>query len=296
MAVLFRSGFVAVVGRPNVGKSSLVNTFVGGKVAIVSDKPQTTRNRIMGVVNGEGYQLVLVDTPGMQSPRNRLGAFMESAVSHAMTDVDAILCVVDGHSGLGERDEAAIERAVSSRKRVILAVNKTDKAQPEEIAALCETLRQRPSIHAVYPVSALTGDGLAPLLTVLIEMLPEGPAYFPEDMISDKTEDFLCAEAIREKALLLLREEVPHGLGVELEKFMERPDGLVEVHAVIYCERESHKRIIIGKGGRMLKRIGSMAREDMEHFFDTKVFLSLYVKVREEWRNSPRALRDLGYD
>ena len=291
-----RSGFVAVIGRPNVGKSSLVNTLVGDKVAIVSDKPQTTRNRIMGVVNGDGYQLVLLDTPGIQKPKNKLGRYMEGSVKDSLKDVEATVVVIDGSTGLGAKDEEAIFRGVQSDARVWIAVNKIDVAEPTDIQALVETLKVREGIYRVCPISAKTGQGLEVLLGGLIDCLPEGPAYFPPDMISDQPEAFLCAEIIREKALLLLREEVPHGIGVDLEKFMEREDGVVEVHAVIYCERDSHKGIIIGKNGGMLKRIGTRAREEMEIFFDSKVFLKLHVKTREGWRNSPLALRELGYE
>lgn len=292
----FTSGFIAVIGRPNVGKSSLTNALVGGKVAIVSEKPQTTRNRIMGVVNGEGYQIVLLDTPGIQKPKNRLGTFMEGAVARSLRDIEAVCVVVDGHSGVGARDQEALLRAQRSGCPVIVALNKTDLMQPGQVQACAQALRAIDPQATICPVSAKTGDGLVHLIAAMRETLPQGPAYFPKEMLSDKPESFLCCEIIREKALQLLRDEVPHGIGVELEKFMEREDGVVEVHAVIYCERASHKGIIIGKNGRMLKRIGSLAREEFERFFDAKVFLSLFVKVREDWRNSPTALRELGYD
>ena len=292
----FRSGFIAVIGRPNVGKSSLVNALVGEKVAIVSDKPQTTRNRIMGVVNGEQYQFVLVDTPGIHNPRNRLGTFMESTVSGSLVDVDAILVVIDGASGLGERDEAAMARALSSGVPVLYAINKTDLMDEAGRQSLRESISLKTNSQAVFLLSAKTGEGLYDLLNAIVSLLPNGPAYFPKDEITDKPESFLCSEIIREKALQLLSEEVPHGIGVELEKFMEREDGVVEIHAVIFCEKSSHKGIIIGKNGQMLKRIGSHARKDLEEFFGAKVFLSLFVKAREDWRNSPRALKELGYE
>ena len=278
----FVSGFAAVIGRPNVGKSSLINTMVGEKIAIVSDKPQTTRNRIMGVVNGAGYQLVVLDTPGIQKPKNKLGRYMEGAVRHSLTDIEAALVVVDGAKGLGSRDEEAL--------------NKIDLAQPEQIRSLSARLAAYPGVSHVCPVSAKTGAGLADLLHTLRALLPPGPAYFPTDVASDMPESFLCCEIIREKLLHNLRDEVPHGIGVELEKFMEREDGVVEIHALIYCERQSHKGIVIGHRGAMLKRIGSQARGELEDFFGTKVFLQLFVKVREDWRNSPSALKELGYE
>ncbi len=292
----FHSGFIAVIGRPNVGKSSLVNALVGEKVTIVSDKPQTTRNRIMGVVNGENYQFVLVDTPGIQNPRNRLGSYMESAVSGSLVDVDAVLVVVDGASGLGEQDESAMRRAMACGVPVLYAVNKADLINEQKKQSLRETMATKVQSQAVFLLSAKTGEGLYELLTAILALLPVGPAYFPKDEITDKPESFLCAEIIREKALQLLQEEVPHGIGVELEKFMERDDGIVEIHAVIICERTGHKGIVIGKNGQMLKRIGTLARKDLEEFFGTKIFLSLFVKARQEWRNSPQALKDLGYE
>ncbi len=292
----FVSGFAAVIGRPNVGKSSLVNTLVGHKVCIVSEKPQTTRNRIMGVVNGRGYQLVLLDTPGLQTPKNRLGHYMQGAVKHALTDINAVLCVVEAHRPLGERDEQALLLAKNAGAPVLVVQNKCDLATAEQISAQAQAIKEFLLEASFFPVSALTGEGLSGLLSCLIGLLPQGPAYFPEDEWCDKPEDFLCAEIIREKVLLFLREEVPHGVGVELERFFEREDGVVEIHAVIHCERQSHKGILIGKGGGMLKKIGSSAREELEAFFGTKVFLQIFVRVRENWRNSPTALKDLGFD
>lgn len=292
----FRSGFIAVIGRPNVGKSSIVNALVGGKVAIVSQKPQTTRNRIMGVVNGENYQIVLVDTPGLQKPRTRLGAFMEYAIAVSLKDVDAVIVVIDGDEGFGPKDEEAAERAKQSGVPVLYAINKADLIRMDQRAKVLKTVTDAVGSSSVFLISAKTGEGLFDILCAMIDASSPGPAYFPKDAITDKPESFLCTEIIREKALELLRDEVPHGIGVELEKFMERDDGIVEIHAVIYCERAGHKGIIIGKNGQMLKKIGTLARVEFENLFDAKVFLCLYVKAREDWRNSPLALKELGYD
>ena len=291
----FLSGFIAIVGRPNVGKSSLVNALVGEKVAIVSNKPQTTRNRIMGVVDGKGYQMVLIDTPGVQRPKNKLGEFMEGAVKSAVSDVDAICLVLDGASGLGPRDEELIRRIQPVGVPILVVLNKCDIAEEEKIAALRNELEQRGFAKSILTASALTGQGMDVLEQSLAKHLVEGPRYFPEGEITDMPEEFFCKEIVREKALRLLRDEIPHGIGVEIEKMMERKDGIVEIHAVIYCERKSHKSILIGKGGSMLKRIGSQARADLEEIFGTKVFLHLFVKVREDWRDSATALKDMGY-
>lgn len=287
------TGFVTVTGRPNVGKSTLVNALVGGKVAIVSQRPQTTRNRIMGIVNSPDYQIVLVDTPGIQKPRNRLGELMESAVSASYVDADVVLLVLDANAGIGSTDHEILQRVRSLNLPVLVVLNKSDLAGGERLKTLKEQLEQEG--FACISVSAKTGQGLKELTDSIVGFLKPGPLYFPPDAVTDMPEAFLCAELVREKALELLNEEVPHGIGVAIERFFERDDGVVEVHCVMYCERESHKGIIIGKNGSMLKKIGSLARQEMEHFFDAKVFLKIFVKGSEDWRNKPSVLKELGY-
>ncbi len=289
----FRSGFVAIVGRPNVGKSTLLNSMIGRKVAIVSDKPQTTRNRISGVLTGEGYQIVFVDTPGIHRPQHKLGEYMVRAARAALTDVDLILFTVDGRfpPGGGDRYLARILADVSTP--VFLLVNKMDAvrdagARLEEYSALGE-------FAEVMGISALTGEGVRELVEKIRERLPEGPMYYPEDEVTDQPEVFIAAELIREKVLHLTREEVPHAVAVEVTAMEERDDGLLYIGANIYVERDSQKGIIIGKGGSMLREIGRLARQEMEGLFATRIFLELWVKVKKDWRNREGNLHAFGY-
>ena len=290
----FHSGFVAIIGRPNVGKSSIMNRFVGEKVAIVSNKPQTTRNKILGVASREDWQLVFVDTPGLHKPRNKLGEFMMKQAADAREGVDAVLCVVDAqHIGAGDR--AVMEDVLKMNCPRFLAVNKVDLATPEKLMPQLDTLHDLP-FDQIVTVSAQRGDNMDTLLQLLAEAMPEGPKYFPDDMMTDQPERLICAEIIREKALLNLREEIPHGIGVEMLAITKLSDNLTEIHANIYCERASHKSIIIGRQGRMLRDIGSAARVDIERMMGTKVMLKLWVKVREDWRNRESDLRATGYE
>ena len=289
----FHSGFVAILGRPNVGKSSIMNRFVGEKVAIVSDRPQTTRSKILGVATGEGWQIVFVDTPGLHKPRTKLGEYMVTAAQEAREGVDAVLCVVDAtHVGAG--DLSVLSDVGQMRCPKFLAVNKIDLSSPETLMPELQKLQGVP-FDQIVPVSARRGDGMDELLALIKAAMPEGPKYFPEDMITDQPERAIIAEIIREKALLNLREEIPHGTGVEMLSIEAGP-ALTEIHANLYCERESHKAIIIGKRGAMLGKIGTEARADIERLLDTKVNLKLWVKVREDWRNRPSDLRALGYE
>ena len=289
----FRSGFVAILGRPNVGKSSIMNRFVGEKVAIVSNKAQTTRSRILGVCTLENAQLVFVDTPGLHKPRTKLGEYMMKAAEDAREGVDAVLVVLDAEK-IGPQD-AAIMKDVSSMKcPKFLAVNKTDIVTPETLMPQLAKL-DAGAFDSVVSISARTGDNMDILLDKLVQAMPEGPKYFPDDMITDQPERIMCAEIIREKALLHLRDEIPHGMGVEMLSIQKLSEHLTEIHANVYCERAAHKSIIIGKQGAMLGLIGSEARRDIEKLLDTKVMLKLWVKVREDWRNRAGDLKTLGY-
>ena len=290
----FYSGFIPIVGRPNVGKSSIMNAMIGEKVAIVSNRPQTTRNRIMGVVTTEDSQFVFLDTPGIHEPRTRLGEYMMHSVRDAMEGMDCVLMVADVTS-VREKD-LEIAGSLSGKKVPrILAINKIDLVKPEEILAVTAKFADL-GFDAIIPVSAVSGSGLQELASCLTAHLPEGPRYFPEDMMTDQPERLLCAEIIREKALRHLREEIPHGIGVEMMQIEELSEGLTEMHATLYCEKDSHKRIIIGKQGSMLKVIGSEAREDIEKLLNTHVNLKLWVKIRPDWRNNLSDLKTLGYE
>ena len=290
----FHSGFIAIVGRPNVGKSTLMNAFVGEKVAIVSDKPQTTRNRIMGVATGAEWQMVFLDTPGLHTPRTKLGEYMMKSANDALDGIDALLVMIDG-SACGPQDRQIVERMAQIKSPKALVINKVDLMTPQTLAPLLASLNIE-GYDEIIPISARRGDSMDKLKETLIGFLPEGPKYFPDDMITDQPERLLCAEIIREKALRNLRDEVPHGIGVEMQRIEKLSDNLTEIHATIYCERESHKRIIIGKQGTMLERIGSQAREDIEKLLGTHVSLKLWVKIREDWRNRNDDLRTLGYE
>lgn len=290
----FHSGFVAIMGRPNVGKSSIMNRFVGEKVAIVSNRPQTTRNKIMGVVSRPDWQIVFVDTPGLHKPRTKLGKYMMKSAEEAKEGVDAVLAVVDAQL-IGPGDRAVLNDLAGMKCPRILAVNKIDLTTPEKLMPQLQQLNDL-GFDQIVPVSARTGQNMDELLQVLREAMPEGPRYFPEDMITDQPERVVCAEIIREKALINLREEIPHGVGVEMLSIKKLSDNLTEIHANLYCERAAHKSIIIGKQGSMLQKIGSQARVDIERLLGGKVMLKLWVKVREDWRNRADDLRTLGYD
>ena len=290
----FRSGFVTIVGRPNVGKSTLMNALVGEKVAIVSNRPQTTRNRIMGVMTRDGWQMVFLDTPGIHTPRTKLGSYMMQSVREAMDGMDGMMVLVDA-TAIGEHDRAIVREMAEKKVPKVLLLNKIDLLPREKLLVIIASFADC-GYDAIIPISAKTGDGLEELTQAMVNRLPEGPKYFPDDMMTDQPERLIVAEMIREKALLHLRDEVPHGIGVEMMAMTKESDDFMEIHATIYCERDAHKGIIIGKRGAMLQLIGSEARRDIEALLGLHVNLKLWVKVRPDWRNRMDDLRTLGYE
>ena len=290
----FLSGFAAIVGRPNVGKSTMMNAMVGEKVAIVSSRPQTTRNRIMGVATAPDHQIVFLYTPGLHKPRTKLGEYMVKSVEGAMDGIDVLLVLVDV-SDVGPQDRAIVEEMAARKVKKILVLNKTDIVDEAKLMATIQSFSAE-KYDAIVPISARTGKNMEELRRLIVSFLPQGPKYFPDDMMTDQPERVICAEIIREKALLHLRDEVPHGVGVEMMRIQKLNENMTEIHATIYCERASHKGIIIGKQGAMLRTIGAEARRDIENLLGTRVNLQLWVKVREDWRNRMDDLRTLGYE
>ena len=289
-----KSGFVGIIGRPNVGKSTLLNAVIGEKIAITTPKPQTTRNTIRGIYHQPTLQMVFIDTPGIHKPKNKLGTIMMEQVQRTFEEVDAIVFLVDNvlSKSPGDRYVLEILREVKTPK--ILVINKIDTMDPDLFRDTFEEYEETGVFEKIMGISALTGKNTSVLLETLAKYMPEGPAYFPEDMITDHPERFLASEIIREKALLYLEEEIPHGIYVEIESFQEK-ENLVHIGAVIYCEKKSHKGMIIGKEGKKLKGIGKQSRMELERLLGTKVFLELWVKVRENWRDSNYSLSDFGY-
>ncbi len=291
-----KSGIITIVGRPNVGKSTLTNAFVGEKVAIVTNKPQTTRNRICGIRTRGESQFVFVDTPGLHKARTRLGDFMVNVARESVADVDAVLLLVEPIPNIGDPERQLIDRIKALGCPSVLAINKSDALErKEKLLEVIQLYSQEHQFNAVVPISARTGQGVDELLDLLEGFLPEGPQLFPEDMTSDQPERQMMSEILREKMLLCLDKEIPHGTAVEITKFSEREDEVVEVEATIYCEKNSHKGIIIGKGGGMLKKVSTLARQDMEKFMGAKVYLQTWVKVKENWRDNPAAIQNFGY-
>ena len=290
-----KSGMISIVGRPNVGKSTLTNALVGEKIAIVSNKPQTTRNRICAVVNRGECQYVFLDTPGLHKARTRLGDYMVKVVKESVADVDAILLLVEPIPHIGGPEAELIARIKQLGVPAILVINKMDTVEKSDLLAVMQTYGQAHDFNAILPISAKRNEGVNELLDLLAEFLPEGPQLFPEDMVTDQPERQVCAEIIREKLLLCLDKEIPHGTAVEITRFSERDNEIIDLDATIYCEKASHKGIIIGKGGAMLKKISSLARKDIETFMGTKVYLETWVKVKENWRDNLNFIHDVGY-
>ena len=294
MSHRFHSGFVTIIGLPNVGKSSIMNVMVGEKVAIVSNRPQTTRNRIMGVVTHDSDQIVFLDTPGVHRPRTKLGEYMMQSVTNAMDGMDCILMLADV-SHITDRDLQLAADISKYKVPMILALNKIDLVHPDAVLSATAQFAEA-GFSDIIPVSARRNQGIDELVKCIVHYLPEGPKYFPDDMMTDQPERVICAEIIREKALRHLRDEVPHGIGVEIMGIEKISDTLTEINATIYCERDAHKGIIIGHHGSMLQTIGTEARTDIEKLLDTHVNLKLWVKIRPDWRNNPSDLKNLGYE
>ena len=290
-----KTAIITIAGRPNVGKSTLTNHLVGEKITIVSNKPQTTRNRICGILSRGNTQYVFVDTPGFHKPRTKLGDYMVNAVKDSIADVDLTLLVVEPIPSVGQQEQILLEELGAKRTPVILVINKIDTVEKDKLLEVIAAYSQAYSFEAIIPISAKTGDGVDHLLTECNHFSVESPFLFPDDVTTDQPERQVMAEIIREKLLWCLEKEIPHGTAVEITTFSERDNGIIDLDVVIYCEKASHKGIIIGKGGAMLKKISSMARADCEKFMGTKVYLTTWVKVKENWRDSDFLVRNFGY-
>lgn len=290
-----KSAMVTIVGRPNVGKSTLLNRLVGEKIAIVSNKPQTTRNRICAVLNRDDTQFVFVDTPGFHKPRTKLGDYMVNVVNESVSDVDAVMLLVEPVDHIGPQEEQLIAQIKASSAPAILVINKIDTVEKSELLSIIATYSQAHNFDAVIPISAKSGEGVDELLQEISKYAPEGPQLFPDDMITDQPDRQIIAEIIREKLLWCLEREIPHGTAVEITKFTQRDNGIIDIDATIYCEKASHKGILIGKNGEMLKKINTMARNDCERYMGEKVFLQTWIKVKENWRDSDFLIRNFGY-
>lgn len=292
----FHSGFIAIVGKPNAGKSTLMNALVGEKVSIVTWRPQTTRNNILGILNGENYQAVFIDTPGVLKPKNHLGDYMKESIERATDDVNGIVYVIDAGKRVDAADTELLEKYIQTGIPVIIAVNKVDEVTPDKLHSVLVELNKLNGYKVVIHISALRGKNLDKLKELIIELLTDEVKYYDDDMYTDSNINFLVTEIIREKAMRLLNQEVPYGIGVSLNKFEEKANGMVNIDANIFCEKAAHKPIIIGKGGSMLKKIGTYSRQDIETLLNQKVYLALWVKVKEDWRDSDFLLNELGYN
>ncbi|MEK3890691.1 GTPase Era [Bacillus sp. FSL K6-3431] len=292
----FKSGFISIIGRPNVGKSTYLNRVIGQKIAIMSDKAQTTRNKVQGVLTTNEAQMIFIDTPGIHKPKHKLGDFMMKIAINTLKEVDLVLFMINAKEGFGRGDEFIIEKLQGLSTPVFLVINKIDQIEPDELFPLIEQYKEKYKFAEVLPISALEGNNVDRLLEQILLQMPEGPQYYPADQITDHPERFIVSELIREKALHLTREEIPHSIAVLIEKMEQKADqDIVHVMATIIVERDSQKGIVIGKQGKMLKEIGQRARLDIEHLLGSKVFLELWVKVQKDWRNKASHLRDFGF-
>lgn len=295
MKEAFRSGFVAIVGRPNVGKSTLLNRVIGQKIAIMSDKAQTTRNKIQGVYTDKTSQIIFIDTPGIHKPKHALGEFMIDAAYSSLKEVEAVLFLVNAQEEMGRGDKFIIERLKQLKVPVFLIINKIDLIHPDKLFEIIQIYQREMDFAQIIPISALQGNNVPEMLTVLKETLPVGPQYYPADQVTDHPEYFVVAEFIREKVLQLTKEEIPHSVAVVVDQMQKNEQGKIHVYATIIVERSSQKGIIIGKGGRLLKEVGTRARKDIEALLGDKIFLELWVKVQKDWRDKKMYLNDYGY-
>ncbi|HIV81105.1 MAG TPA: GTPase Era [Candidatus Salinicoccus merdavium] len=291
----FKSGFISIIGRPNVGKSTFMNKVLGQKIAIMSDKPQTTRNKIQGVHTTEDSQMIFIDTPGIHKPKHQLGEHMMKVARNTLKETEVILFIINASEEIGRGDEFIIEMLQNTRTPIILVLNKIDLVHPDNLLKQIDVYKDKLEFSDVVPISALQGNNVDTLLEIIKNYLPEGPMYYPEDRVTDHPEHFIVSELIREKALHLTSQEIPHAIGVEVEKMKADKGEKIHVQAVIYVERESQKGMVIGKGGKMLKEIGKLARQDIENLLGNKVYLELWVKVQKDWRNKSNFIRSLGY-
>lgn len=292
-----KSGFVTIIGRPNVGKSTLINQIIGEKIAIMSNKPQTTRNRIQSIYTAENCQIIFIDTPGIHKSKNKLGEYMEKSVETTLNEVDLILMLVEPTTKILDNDRYVIQKIQNIKTNVILVINKVDTVEKPKLLKIIDNFKDLYKFNSIIPISALNGDNIDDLLNNIKQALPEGPQYFPSDMITDQPERQIVSELIREKALQLLEDEIPHGIAVEIISMKQRENkDIVDIEANIYCEKESHKGIVIGKKGAKLKQIGTKARIDIQNLLGSQVFIQLWVKVKKDWRDNDFLLKTFGYD
>lgn len=293
----FKSGFISIIGRPNVGKSTLLNRVIGQKIAIMSDKPQTTRNKVQGVLTNPESQMIFIDTPGIHKPKHKLGEFMLKTAKNTLREVDLIMFMVNAEQELGKGDEFIMELLEGTKTPVFLVINKIDQVHPDSLLSIIEGYKERFEFAEIVPISALQGNNVESLLATIEKYLPEGPQYYPADQVTDHPERFIISELIREKVLHLTREEIPHSIAVVIDKIKpdEEKENMIRVQATIMVERDSQKGIVIGKRGALLKEVGTRARKDIEMLLGSKVYLELWVKVQKDWRNKSTQLRDFGF-